>query len=67
MFEAVARYIPELNAFAYANYSQATQLKFNDYIIKSVEGPQQGDPLSALLFCLALQSLLRELDASLRV
>ena len=67
MLEAVARYIPELYAFAYANYSQATQLKFNDYIIMSAEGPQQGDPLSALLFCLALQSLLRELAASLRV
>ena len=35
--------------------------------IYSAEGPQQGDPLSALLFCVALQSLLRELAASLRV
>ena len=67
MLEAVARCIRELYAMAFANYSQATQLKSNDYIIMSAEGPQQGDPLSALLFCLALQSLIRELASSLGV
>ena len=67
MLEAVAKDLPEIYAFAHANYSDATQLKFSEHVVLSEEGPQQGDPLGSLMFCLALQRLLRELTASLQV
>ena len=67
MLDVVAGYIPKVYAFAYSNYNEVTQLKFNDVIIMSAEGPQQGDPLSALLVCLAIQRLLNELAATLGV
>ena len=53
MLKAVAEYIPEIYAFVYANYHDISQPQFGEYIIESGEGPQQGDPLSALLFCIA--------------
>ena len=65
--EAVAEYIPEIYAFVYANYHDISQLQFGEYIIESAEGPQQGDVLSALLFCIAIHPLLKQLRSNLCV
>ena len=43
MLEAVARYIPELYAFAYANYILAAQLKFNEASINYHAAKMQAD------------------------
>ena len=36
-------------------------------IIRSLEGPQQGDPLASLEFCCSINSLLKRLVAELRL
>ena len=52
---------PELAQFSYSAYSQASFLNFGPYTVLSQEGPQQGDPLGPLLFCLAMHQLLTSL------
>src|SRR6218665_2579748 len=42
-------------------------LRHGSSIIRSEEGTQQGDPMSPLEFCIALQSILSELKSELRV
>src|SRR6218665_3120439 len=48
-------------AYYHLAYEKPSQLKFGSYTILSSMGPQQGDPLGPLLFCLPLQTALLKL------
>jgi len=44
--------------FCHLAYNQPSQLAYNGRTIQSREGPQQGDPLSASMFCNTIHPLL---------
>ena len=58
MLQQVALELPELYDFCHAAYSEPSSLLFGDRIISSEVGPQQGDPLGGILFCLGLHPTL---------
>ena len=64
MLIAVKDQLPERYKFCHLAYSQTSFLNFGPYTILSQEGPQQGDLLGPLLFCLAIQPLLTSLKYS---
>ena len=57
--------IPEIYRFCYVAYQNTSILQYGQRTIASEEGVQQGDPLGPLLFCLAVQPLLRSLASEL--
>lgn len=60
ILESVAKYFPELLAFAQSTIGQTSVLKFGEFTVQSAEGAQQGDPLGPLYFCLAFKELLQD-------
>ena len=54
MLQAVYDIIPELYACVHQSYSEESTLLFGQFMVRSQMGPQQGDPLGPLLFCLPL-------------
>ena len=64
MLERGSEVILELYKFCHLAYSQHSTLQFGNFYILS-EGPQQGDPLGGLLFCLAIHPILRSTDSPL--
>jgi len=67
MLEAVAKDLPEIYRFAHASYLCGSVLQFNEHVIISEEGPQQGDPLGPMLFCLTIHPLLLRLKSEIRI
>ena len=67
MLVVVANHAPEILPFATSAYSSPTVLRFGDHYLESCEGPQQGDPLGPLLFCLAIQPMLSSLTSELTI
>lgn len=67
MLQAVRETIPELYAFIHQAYSAESVLQFGSFEVRSQMGPQQGDPLGPLLFCLPLQPALRSMSSSFRL
>ena len=65
IMEAVAKYFPELLAFAQSTLGQTSELQFGDFMLQSAEGAQQGDPLGPLYFCLTFKELLESLLSEL--
>ena len=65
MLETMPKHVPEIYAFCHLSYNSSTMLKFNSHTIISDEGIQQGDPLSPLLFCLAIHRLIQSLSSEL--
>ena len=61
--ETTAINTPELYRFVHATYSCDPFLSYESNKIRSKEGFQQGDPLSALEFCETVQPLLSSLDS----
>ena len=59
MLEIVRNIIPEIYCFCLSAYRNHSILQFGNFSLMSRVGPQQGDPLAGLLFCLAIQRLLR--------
>lgn len=57
--------LPELAAFCSLAYSEPSNLKYGAFSVLSQVGPQQGDPLGPLLFCLPLQPILAEMTSPL--
>src|SRR6218665_3822522 len=67
MLQSAYTVIPEIYSFVHQSYSSASMLKFGSFSISSQLGPQQGDPLGPLLFCLPLQPVLHSLTSDLRM
>lgn len=67
MLEAVASEVPELYRFVYASYAVEPILDYGAGTVRSREGPQQGDPLGPLEFCVTIQPLLKRLQSELRI
>ena len=65
MLKTIADQIRGLYRFCWLSYGHATALRFGDSTIWSEEGPQHGDPLGPLLFCLTVQPLLQSLSSEL--
>jgi hypothetical protein len=63
MLEAVAEHFPELMAFASCSYNDSSALSFGSFSLESAEGPQQGDPLGPLYFCITVHKLLSSLTS----
>lgn len=67
MLRSVHETIPELYAFIHQAYSEESTLQFGRYEVRSQMGPQQGDPLGPLLFCMPLQTTLRSLQSQFKL
>jgi len=65
MLLAVRDRLPELYPYVHSAYSLSSLLHFGSSCILSAEGPQQGDPLGALLFSLTIHPLLDSLNSAL--
>ena len=65
MLDAVAEYAPDIYHLCYSAYSSPSILSFGNHIVSSSEGPQQGDPLSPLLFSITIQPILENLKCEL--
>ena len=59
--------LPELYPFISTCYSSSSHLCFDEFLITSDEGAQQGDPLGPLLFCAAAQKLARLMKSTLNI
>ena len=57
--QTVRNIIPEIYCFCLSAYRNHSILQFGNFSLMSRVGPQQGDTLAGLLFCLAIQKLLR--------
>jgi len=70
MLETVERDVPELYIplRVYAAYNTLKPLhQYGNDTVKSREGPQQGDPLGSLMFCITVKPLLSLVQAELRI
>ena len=67
MLEGIEEFAPELFPYLFSCYSAPSSLYFNDTVIHSSEGVQQGDPLGPLLFCLVIQPLILQLKSEFRL
>lgn len=65
MLEAVLQRTPGIYKFCHLAYSQPSVLSYNGRSILSSEGTQQGDPLSASLFCSTIHPLLSVMKSDL--
>ena len=54
--------LPQIFPFVFQAYAQPTDLFFGKESLLSKENVQQGDPLSPLLFSLAIQDLISDCD-----
>ena len=67
MLEATGDLAPEMFLFVHYSYFSPSHLLWDDMLIFSAEGVQQGDPLWPLLFCLTLHQYCQRLSADLCV
>ena len=67
MLQAAYNNTPGIYKFCHLAYSQPSILAFGGRTIRSEEGPQQGDPLGAALFCVTIQPLLSSLSCPLEI
>jgi hypothetical protein len=61
MAAAVLRVLPLLARYLFVAYGGSTHLVFEEELLASLEGAQQGDPLGPLFFSLGLADLWREI------
>ncbi|KAL0229364.1 hypothetical protein GEMRC1_013982 [Eukaryota sp. GEM-RC1] len=52
---------PELGTFFHCFYGHSSDLVFNSFVLNSVSGVKQGDPLGPFFFCLAIHPILKKL------
>ena len=67
MLEVVQERAPNIYPFVWQGYSQAAPLFMGDSVILSQTGVQQGDPLSSLMFSLAIDTATRSADTDINV
>jgi len=65
MLRSVLSAVPGIYRFCHICYSNPSILKFDDRTILSQEGPNQGDPLGSLLFCVSIHPDLLRLQSEL--
>jgi hypothetical protein len=65
MLEQVRCHAPELYPFLHQCYRDPTYLTYGMDTIFSDSGCQQGDPLGPLLFCLAIQPVIKHLTSTI--
>ena len=63
MLEVTLALAPSLYPLVHSVYSSPSSLYWEDRILDSAEGVQQGDPLGPLLFCLTIHHLLSQLKS----
>jgi hypothetical protein len=63
MLQSVIEEIPEIYKFCHLAYNNPSSLKFGNFTILSQEGPQQGDPLGPLLYCLPTHKILTSIHS----
>ena len=67
MLKAVDELAPDIYPFVHSVYSIPSELSWEDRLLQSAEGVQQGDPLGPLLFCLTLHHHCDQLASELCV
>ena len=67
MLHSVLSVCPAIFPLVFSAYSASSSLFWEDRILLSSEGVQQGDPLGPLLFCITLHHFLAPLRSSFRV
>ena len=65
IIESVESMSPDLLHYVHSSYGESSILFYSGGMVSSEEGVQQGDPLGPILFCLAVQPLLRQLQTEL--
>ena len=65
MRDSIYTLLPELAHLCHLEYSEPSNVKFRKFSLLSQFGPQQGEPLGPLLFCLPLQPIMSEMSSSL--
>lgn len=63
MLAAVKEFAPTIFPYVLSCYSKPSSLFWEDYVIESSEGVQQGDPLGPLLFCLTIHEVTQGLKS----
>ena len=66
LLEAVKQHCPSIFNYCLLAYGQTTELGYQDHVIESCEGVQQGDPLGPLLFAITIHPLLTRLSSVFR-
>jgi hypothetical protein len=67
MLLVIREELPELFPFISSCYSGQSFLRFGKYTLMSDEGPQQGDPLGPLLFCLTVMALVKRIKSQCNI
>ena len=65
-YSAVKELAPTIFPYVLSCYSAPSSLFWEDYVIESREGVQQGDPLGPLLFCLAIHEIIQRMIGCLK-
>ena len=63
MLEAVKQHCPGIYNYCLTAYGQTTSLSYQNHMIDSCEGVQQGDPLGPLLFAITIHPLLTQMSS----
>jgi hypothetical protein len=67
MLLVIREELPELFPFISSCYSGQSFLRFGKYTLMSDEGPQQGDPLGPLLFCLTVMAFVKQVKSQCNI
>ncbi|XP_049886408.1 uncharacterized protein LOC126380870 [Pectinophora gossypiella] len=67
LLSEVKEKVPSLYPFLHQVYKPSSKLFFNDDLIYSQVGAQQGDPLGPLIFSLAIHKIIVELKSTLNI
>jgi len=62
LFDLVRNVAPSISKFVESCYLNNPELFYFDHTIQSVNGVQQGDPLSPFLFCLIQQNIIKSVQ-----
>ena len=67
MLSVIQNELPELYPSISSCYSGSSFLRFGRYTLLSDEGPQQGDPLGPLLFCVTVMQLVKRIKSQFNI
>ncbi|XP_065318858.1 uncharacterized protein LOC135926853 [Gordionus sp. m RMFG-2023] len=55
---------PTFSQFFHSCYSKPSHLQFNNYLLSSSEGIQQGDPLGSIIFCIGINEMVKNISTN---